>query len=147
MGERFFFKKIIPYHIYYISSVLHGKVWFEFILFTPDRSSLSPFFRIFSWGSVAFFFSKTFGRCTSAFIFVDRVRSSMAFFIQKTMQFFLYLSSGYFATIGRQKVLRWSNLESLAHLPWAIALVNAMKYFIHHFFTFLLHLCYERFCG
>ena len=43
MGEKFFFKKIIPYHIYYISSVLRGKMWFVFVLFTKDRSSLSPY--------------------------------------------------------------------------------------------------------
>ena len=38
MREKFFFK---------LSSVLHGKMWFEFVLFTPDCSSLSPFFSVF----------------------------------------------------------------------------------------------------
>ena len=37
--------------LHLLSSVLDGKTWFEFVIFTSDRSSLWPFFCIFCWRS------------------------------------------------------------------------------------------------
>ena len=38
---------------FFVSSVLHGKMWFEFVVFALDRSSLSPFLH---GENVAFFY-------------------------------------------------------------------------------------------